>query len=157
MSGFRVEGISGAGADVVFEMEIGTNRPDAMNHYGVAREAAAVYGVPFKALSAVNFQLSAAAKAADNPQEGNAALKGRSSTVSRCRHRRFVEENHPIRSEKPGLCPRFSARVIRGTRINLLLKDCLIGWRLLDQRAISNAVGRYQLCSLGDGEAYACV
>ena len=41
--GISVEGISGTGADTVFEMEIGTNRPDAMNHYGVAREAAAVY------------------------------------------------------------------------------------------------------------------
>jgi hypothetical protein len=32
-----VEGISGTGADKVFEMEIGTNRPDAMNHYGRRR------------------------------------------------------------------------------------------------------------------------
>ena len=40
---------SGSGADTVFEMEIGTNRPDAMNHYGVAREAAAIYDiVPLK-------------------------------------------------------------------------------------------------------------
>src|ERR1700736_2041294 len=38
--GIAVEGISGSGPDAVFEMEIGTNRPDAMNHYGVAREAA---------------------------------------------------------------------------------------------------------------------
>ena len=28
--GIAVEGISGAGADAVFEMEIGTNRPDAI-------------------------------------------------------------------------------------------------------------------------------
>ena len=35
--GIAVEGTSGIGADTVFEMEIGTNRPDAMNHYGVAR------------------------------------------------------------------------------------------------------------------------
>jgi phenylalanyl-tRNA synthetase beta chain len=49
--GISVEGISGSGAETVFEMEIGTNRPDAMNHYGVAREAAAIYGMPLKALS----------------------------------------------------------------------------------------------------------
>ncbi|MGB8919767.1 MAG: phenylalanine--tRNA ligase subunit beta, partial [Candidatus Sulfotelmatobacter sp.] len=49
--GIAVEGISGSGADTVFEMEIGTNRPDAMNHYGVAREAAAIYDVALKALS----------------------------------------------------------------------------------------------------------
>ena len=57
--GISVEGISGTGADTVFEMEIGTNRPDAMNHYGVAREAAAIYEVPLKPLSAVSSQLSA--------------------------------------------------------------------------------------------------
>src|SRR5947207_15525898 len=48
--GLSVEGISGSGADTVFVMEIGTNRPDAMNHYGVAREAAAIYDVPLKAI-----------------------------------------------------------------------------------------------------------
>jgi hypothetical protein len=46
--GIAVEGISGSGADTVFEMEIGTNRPDAMNHYGVAREAAAIFDLPLK-------------------------------------------------------------------------------------------------------------
>ena len=47
-AGIAVEGIVGSGPDAVFEMEIGTNRPDAMNHYGVAREAAAIYGLPLK-------------------------------------------------------------------------------------------------------------
>jgi phenylalanyl-tRNA synthetase beta chain len=46
--GIAVEGITGSGEDTVFEMEIGTNRPDAMNHYGVAREASAFYDVPLK-------------------------------------------------------------------------------------------------------------
>src|SRR5205814_10031368 len=57
--GIGVEGISGSVADTVFEMEIGTNRPDAMNHYGVAREAASIYDLPLKQPSAVSFQLSA--------------------------------------------------------------------------------------------------
>ena len=57
--GLGVEGISGTGADTVFEMEIGTNRPDAMNHYGVAREAAAIYELPLKQLSALSHQPSA--------------------------------------------------------------------------------------------------
>jgi phenylalanyl-tRNA synthetase beta chain len=49
--GIAVEGIAGNGDDTVFEMEIGTNRPDAMNHYGVAREASAFYNVPLKPIS----------------------------------------------------------------------------------------------------------
>src|SRR5579871_5381566 len=57
--GLGVEGIEGHGADTVFEMEIGTNRPDAMNHYGVAREAAAIYDRPLKPIA----PLLAAAKA----------------------------------------------------------------------------------------------
>jgi phenylalanyl-tRNA synthetase beta chain len=46
--GIAVEATSGEGDSTVFEMEIGTNRPDAMNHYGVAREASAFYDVPLK-------------------------------------------------------------------------------------------------------------
>ena len=34
----------------LFEMDITTNRVDAMNHYGIAREAAAIYGVPLLTL-----------------------------------------------------------------------------------------------------------
>src|SRR5262250_1665574 len=57
--GIAIEGISGEGAHIVFEMEIGTNRPDAMNHYGVAREAAALYAVPLKP---IEIRLPAAAR-----------------------------------------------------------------------------------------------
>src|SRR5271154_3351273 len=88
--GLGVEGIEGSGADTTFEMEIGTNRPDAMNHYGVAREAAAIYGVPLKELSALSFQPSA---------------------------RSVSESPFSIEVEEPELCPRFSARVIRGATI----------------------------------------
>ena len=48
LAGVAVEGISGSGENTVFEMEITTNRPDAMNHYGVAREASALYDLPLK-------------------------------------------------------------------------------------------------------------
>ena len=45
LTGTAVESI---GEDGVFEMEITTNRPDCMNHYGVARECSAVYDVALK-------------------------------------------------------------------------------------------------------------
>ncbi len=48
LAGVAVEGISGEGENTVFEMDITTNRPDAMNHYGVAREASALYDLPLK-------------------------------------------------------------------------------------------------------------
>ena len=48
LAGIAVEGISGEGEGTVFEMEITTNRPDAMNHYGVARECSALYDLPLR-------------------------------------------------------------------------------------------------------------
>ena len=47
LRGIAVEGIYdlGEGNGSLIEMDITTNRVDAMNHYGVAREAAAIYGL----------------------------------------------------------------------------------------------------------------
>jgi phenylalanyl-tRNA synthetase beta chain len=50
LAGVAVEGFAGDGEATVFEMEITTNRPDAMNHYGVAREASALYDLPLKVI-----------------------------------------------------------------------------------------------------------
>ncbi len=50
LAGIAVESISGEGDNTIFEMEITTNRPDAMNHYGVARECSALYNLPLKAI-----------------------------------------------------------------------------------------------------------
>ena len=47
LTGTAVESI---GENGVFEMEITTNRPDCMNHYGVARECSAIYDAPLKAI-----------------------------------------------------------------------------------------------------------
>ncbi len=137
--GLGVEGISGSGADTVFEMEIGTNRPDAMNHYGVAREAAAIYDLPLKVLTPV---LSSGAKAA-SLNGLDAAPKGRSSTVN--------DNSFPIVVEEPSLCPRFSARVIRGTHIKPSPEKIAHRLQLLDQRPISNAVDatNYVLWEIG--------
>jgi len=45
LTGTAVESV---GEDGVFEMEITTNRPDCMNHYGVARECSAIYDSALK-------------------------------------------------------------------------------------------------------------
>jgi len=118
--GLGVEGIEGSGADTVFEMEIGTNRPDAMNHYGVARETAAIYDLPLKPIvPTLPASLHSAA--------------------------------FPITVEEPLLCPRFSARVIRNTRIKPSPEKVAHRLRLLDQRPISNAVDatNYVLWQIG--------
>src|ERR1700758_5762142 len=71
--GLGVEGILGSGVDTVFDMEIGTNRPDAMNHYGVAREAAAIYDQSLKPLTP---QLPSPAKAGSYATSGGTAEAG---------------------------------------------------------------------------------
>lgn len=46
--GLGVESISSAEGDSIFELEVTTNRPDCLSHYGVARELAAACRVPLK-------------------------------------------------------------------------------------------------------------
>jgi phenylalanyl-tRNA synthetase beta chain len=118
--GISVEGISGTGPDTVFEAEIGTNRPDAMNHYGVAREAAAIYDVPLKPI-----------------EPTLPAAKG--------------DAKFTVTVEEPELCPRFTARVIRGTHIKPSPQKIAHRLQLLDQRPISNAVDatNYVLWEIG--------
>lgn len=43
--GIAVESMVGEGDATIFEMDITTNRVDAMNHYGIARECSAVYDI----------------------------------------------------------------------------------------------------------------
>jgi len=48
MAGLTVESVAEEQGETIFEMDITTNRPDAMNHLGVAREISAVYGRPVR-------------------------------------------------------------------------------------------------------------
>jgi phenylalanyl-tRNA synthetase beta chain len=181
--GIAVEGISGAGADTVFEMEIGTNRPDAMNHYGVAREAAAIYDLPLKgiepklpsaakAASSAGYDGAAGSRALSKPAPASGshgtgiralskrAPKKGSAKTSRAEGKSSksslapsvsTEATFPIHIEEPDLCPRFTARVIRGTRITASPDRISHRLQLLDQRPISNAVDatNYVLWEIG--------
>jgi len=48
--GIAVEGVFEVAGGSLFEMDITTNRVDAMNHYGIAREASAIYNLPLGSL-----------------------------------------------------------------------------------------------------------
>jgi phenylalanyl-tRNA synthetase beta chain len=50
LRGIAVEGVHSLGPNNghLFEMDITTNRVDAMNHYGIAREAATIYNLPLR-------------------------------------------------------------------------------------------------------------
>src|SRR5438034_11710111 len=51
LAGVAVESVQQQDGQTIFEMEITTNRPDAMNHYGVAREISAIYNTELRHLS----------------------------------------------------------------------------------------------------------
>jgi phenylalanyl-tRNA synthetase beta chain len=99
----------------LYEMDITTNRVDAMNHYGVAREAAAIYGL---ALPELNFALPEA---------------------------RPGGKPFSVRIEAEDACGRFTARVLRGVTIGASQDwfhgaEVLSYFSLLEQKCISNAV-----------------
>jgi phenylalanyl-tRNA synthetase beta chain len=120
LAGIAVEGISGEGDATVFEMEITTNRPDAMNHYGVAREVSALYDLPLKPV------------APELPEAKAGAV-------------------FPIEIVETQLCPRFTARVLRGVSIQPSPAKIASRLALIDQRPINNAVDatNYVLWEMG--------
>jgi phenylalanyl-tRNA synthetase beta chain len=141
--GIAVEGISGEGANTVFEMEIGTNRPDAMNHYGVAREAAALYKISLKALE------FSAAKAAQINSQHNAAPK-RSSTQKQESRAAGVAPFQIDIQDKEG-CARYTAQIARDVKIKSSPEKIASRLALVDQRAINNVAdaSNYTLWEMG--------
>jgi phenylalanyl-tRNA synthetase beta chain len=117
LRGIAVEGIYslGEGNGSLYEMDITTNRVDAMNHYGVAREAAAIYSL---ALAGLDFVLPKAKKAA---------------------------AAYPVRIEAEDACGRFTARVLRDVTMGVsrdcfVGAEVATYFQLLEQKQISNAV-----------------
>jgi len=100
LAGIAVESVSGEGDGTIFEMDITTNRPDAMNHYGVARECSAIYDLPLKAIEP-ELPRPSAAKAGPS-----AGLSGTTEVVP-----------FPIDIQDEQGCARFTARIIRNVTI----------------------------------------
>ena len=75
--------------DVIFEADVATNRPDCLSVKGIAREAAATFGVPFV--------------------ERKPELK---NTV-----KEDVSKYLKVTVNAPDLCPRYTARVVKNVRI----------------------------------------
>jgi phenylalanyl-tRNA synthetase beta chain len=134
LAGIAVESVSGEGDDTIFEMDITTNRPDAMNHYGVARECSAIYDLPVKPIEP---QLPEASSAKAG---SSGALKGTTDVVP-----------FPIEIQDEQGCARFTARIIRNVTIKPSPEKIVQRLGLLDQRPINNAVDatNYTLWEMG--------
>jgi phenylalanyl-tRNA synthetase beta chain len=123
LRGIAVEGIFelGPGNGSLFEMDITTNRVDAMNHHGIAREAAAIAGL---SLAPLDGSLPAA----------------QSLTVP-------IE----VSIEAPELCGRFTARALSQVRIQTSTGIVAERFALLQQKLISNAVDATNYVTLAMG------
>jgi phenylalanyl-tRNA synthetase beta chain len=123
LRGIAVEGIYelGPGNGSLFEMDITTNRVDAMNHYGIAREAAAIGGQPLAPLNA----------ALPPSQPVTVPIK--------------------VSIEAPELCGRFTARSLSQVRIQPSTGVVAERFALLQQKLISNAVDATNFVTLAMG------
>jgi phenylalanyl-tRNA synthetase beta chain len=130
LRGIAVEGIYdlGEGNGSVYEMDITTNRVDAMNHYGIAREAAAIYGITLPEL-----------------------------TFALPKPRPSGQPPFSVKIEAEDACGRFTARVLRGITIGES-RDWFAGaevstyFALLEQKKISNAVDATNFAWLAMGQ-----
>ena len=89
LAGTNIAGIENGPHGAVIDAEVTSNRPDCLGMLGIARELGAIYRLPVKSVAPKPAE-SAAAKASD--------------AVS-------------VKIEAPELCGRFTARVIRGVKI----------------------------------------
>jgi phenylalanyl-tRNA synthetase beta chain len=129
LRGIAVEGIYslGEGNGSLYEMDITTNRVDAMNHYGIAREAAAIYGLTLPELA---FPLP-------KPRPGGQPFS--------------------VKIEAEDACGRFTARVLRGVTIGesrdwFAGAEVSTYFALLEQKKISNAVDATNFAWLAMGQ-----
>jgi phenylalanyl-tRNA synthetase beta chain len=88
LSGTNIGGVEMGAQGAVIDAEVSSNRPDCLGHLGIAREVGAIYKLPLKHVAPKPTEV--AAKASD-------AVK--------------------VEIQSPDLCGRFTARVIRGVKI----------------------------------------
>ena len=120
--GMSVDSLEESGAGPVLDVEVNANRPDCLGHYGLAREVAAIYRVPVKPL-APKFKESG----------------GKVTDAAR------------VEIEAPELCGRFTARVIRGVKVEPSPQWLRQRLEAIGQNSINNVVDvtNYVMFELG--------
>jgi len=120
--GLNAESFQAAGEDVVFDIEVTTNRPDCLSHYGVAREVATLYRKRLKPLEFVCKEISAPASAEAS-----------------------------IEILNPELCSRYCGRVIQGVEVKPSPEWLVRRLEAIGQRSINNVadITNYVLMELG--------
>src|SRR5271157_2797731 len=172
-AGVAVESVAEEHGATIYEMDLTTNRVDAMNHYGVAREASAIYGAALKPFEP---KLPALGRGPSTPlapvaslrmttsREGNAGPSAPAKSgpsVGMTTHGAAgsappslgmtTEREFPIVIEDAEGCARYTARIICGVTIGPSPEYIAKRLELLGSRAINNAADatNYAINELG--------
>jgi phenylalanyl-tRNA synthetase beta chain len=162
LRGIAVEGIHSSGdGGSLFEMDITTNRVDAMNHYGVAREVAAIYSVALKPLVDVIREIdephsSAATHAVTHAATESAIHAATSAAAHGAGSQAGAEGGYPVRIEAEDLCGHFTARVIRGITVKAATGEMAARFSALGQKPISAPVDATNFGWLAMGQPTHC-
>jgi phenylalanyl-tRNA synthetase beta chain len=123
MAGLNHEGTEQLGNDWAIDLEITSNRPDCLGQIGVAREAAVLFGLELH-YSDADLAKSRKPQAADEPLRIADDLRNYTSVDVAC----------------PELCPRYSARVIRGVKVATSPSQMAVRLATVGQPVINNVV-----------------
>jgi len=122
LSGTNVGSVENGPHGAVIDAEVGSNRPDCLGHFGIARELGAVYKLPLKPV---------APKPVESTTKASEAVR--------------------VEIQSPDLCGRFTARVIRGAKIQPSPKWLTDRLEACGVASISNVVdiSNYVMLELG--------
>src|SRR5271155_982434 len=122
LAGVAVDSIEETAAGPVLDAEVTANRPDCLGHLGIAREVAAIYRLPLKPL---------------HPRLKESAEKAADATR--------------VEIQAPDLCGRFTARVLRGVKVQPSPDWLRQGLEAIGEKSINNVVDvtNYVMFELG--------
>jgi phenylalanyl-tRNA synthetase beta chain len=118
MAGLNHESTEALGSDFAIDLEVTSNRPDCLGHIGIAREAAVLTGLPLKYSEA-------------RPPVANGSAQ---------RIHDEVQNYTSVEVQCPELCPRYTARLIRGVKIGISPSQIAVRLALVGQPVINNVV-----------------
>jgi len=154
-AGIAVESVAEENGETIYEMDLTTNRVDAMNHYGVAREASAIYGVELKPVTP---NLAGADRGPSARPAGSLRMAdedrpslGMTPAEDVLLTSKAGEGLFPIVIEDAEGCARYTARIIRNVKIGPSPAHIVKRLELLGSRAINNAADatNYAINELG--------
>ncbi len=148
-AGIAVESVQEENGATVYEMDLTTNRVDAMNHYGVAREAAAIYDIELKPVlpKLPKQKVRRAAPPSVAGPIGMTSLEEQMEAVARG----LDAHAFPIVIEDAQGCARYTARIVRKVTIGSSPELVVKRLELLGSRSINNVADatNYALNELG--------